>query len=66
MVREGVPEFLEQVSQQCNLFVNTKGREEYARAIFTALDPDGKYHLSTNFRSVTHTEFETVGQNLHK
>ena len=49
ILRDGVEEFLSKTFEHWNIFVNTKGRIEYAKAIFKVLDPTNKYHLKENF-----------------
>lgn len=53
ILREGVREFLKEANKYWNLFVNTKGRLEYALSILDALDPNNDLHLKDHLKAMT-------------
>ena len=65
VVRDGVEEFLSNVYQVWNLFVNTKGTKEYALAILEILDPENKYGLKNRLQSKS-DEIESPDKKLIK
>jgi len=65
-MRDGVIKFLTNTFKYWNIFINTKGRKEYAEAILQALDPTNKFHIKENFKAVTDEDFQLKRNKDHK
>ena len=62
ILRPGVDKLFEELSPYFTIFVNTKGRYEYAMEIIKILDPEDKYNIRTNVKA----SFSVEDQNSHK